>query len=65
MHDAQSSAKQTAEAIRIVCFMEGRSNITFELTGRGVYIQPSIQSIKVRKRLPALRSNDLCGGGLG
>jgi hypothetical protein len=29
------------------------------LTGRGDYIQPSIQSIKLRNTLPALRSNDL------
>jgi hypothetical protein len=33
--------------------------ITVELTGRGDYIQPSIQSIKLRNTLPALRSNDL------
>ena len=33
-----------------------------ELTGRGDYIQPSFQSIKLRNTLPALRSNDLFGG---
>jgi hypothetical protein len=33
--------------------------ITVELTGRGDYIQPSFQSIKLRKRLSALRSNEL------
>jgi hypothetical protein len=38
------------------------SRRTSELTGRGDYIQPSIQSIKLRKRLSALRSNDLFGG---
>src|SRR5258706_502524 len=32
---------------------------TVELTGRGDYIQPSIQSIKLRNTRPALRSNDL------
>src|ERR1700716_2375961 len=32
---------------------------TSELTGRGVYIQPSIQSIKLRNTPPALRSNDV------
>jgi hypothetical protein len=29
-----------------------------ELTGRGDYIQPLIQSIKLRNTLPARRSND-------
>ena len=36
-----------------------RCGPTVELTGRGDYIQPSIQSIKLRSTLPALRSNDL------
>jgi hypothetical protein len=35
--------------------------ITVELTGRGDYIQPSIQTIKLRNALSALRSNDLFG----
>ena len=39
-----------------------RSGITAELTGRGDYIQPSIQSIILRNTLPALRSNDELGG---
>jgi hypothetical protein len=30
-----------------------------ELTGHGDYIQPLIQSIKLRNTPPALRSNDL------
>src|SRR2546421_515709 len=30
------------------------------LTGRGVCIQPSIRSIKLRNALPALASNELC-----
>jgi len=38
-----------------------RSCPTIELTGRGDYIQPSNQTIKLRKRLSALRSNDLFG----
>jgi hypothetical protein len=37
------------------------SRPTFELTERGDYIQPSTQLIKLRKRLPALRANDLFG----
>jgi hypothetical protein len=36
-----------------------KKGITAELTGRGDYIQPSIQPIKLRNTLPALRSNDL------
>lgn len=36
-----------------------RERRTAELTGRGDYVQSSIQSIKLRKRLPALWSNDL------
>jgi hypothetical protein len=32
---------------------------TVELTGRGDYIQPSFQSIKLRNTRPTLRSNDL------
>jgi hypothetical protein len=35
-----------------------------ELTGRGDYIQPWIQSNKLRKRLSALRSNELFGGAI-
>lgn len=35
---------------------------TSKLTGGGGYIQPSIQSIKLRNTLPALGSNDLFGG---
>jgi len=30
--------------------------------GRGVYIQPSLQSIKSRSKLPALRSNPDASG---
>jgi hypothetical protein len=41
---------------------DAKGGITFELTGRGDYIKPSIQSIKLRNTLPALRSNDLLGG---
>ena len=41
---------------------DGLRRITVELTGRGDYIQPSIQSIKLRNPLPALRSNELLGG---
>ncbi len=36
-----------------------RSGITSELTGRGDYLQPSTQTIKLKNALPALRSNDL------
>jgi hypothetical protein len=36
-----------------------RTRLTSELTGRGDYIQLSYQTIKLRKRLSALRSNDL------
>jgi hypothetical protein len=35
------------------------------LTGRGDYIQPSLKSIKLRKRLSALQSNDLLGDANG
>ena len=35
--------------------------ITSELPGRGDYSQPSIQSIKLRNALHALRSNELLG----
>ena len=38
-----------------------RCDPTSELTGRGDYVQPSIQSIKLRNTRPALRSNDLFG----
>jgi hypothetical protein len=34
------------------------SSRTFQLTGRGVYIQSSIQSIKLRDTFPVLRPND-------
>ena len=34
MHDAQSSAKQTTKVIKILCFMERRSNITPGITRR-------------------------------
>jgi hypothetical protein len=34
MHDAQNNPTQTTDAIKVACFMEGRSNITVELTGR-------------------------------
>jgi hypothetical protein len=40
---------------------EAERNITFELTGRGDYIQLAIQSFKLRNTLAALRSNDLLG----
>src|SRR2546421_12359295 len=39
------------------------SRRTSELTGRGLYIQLSNLSIKLRNTLPALRSNELFGGG--
>ncbi len=42
--------------------MHGYENVrrtTVELTGRGNYVQLSIQSIKLRNTLTALRSNDL------
>jgi hypothetical protein len=45
-----------------IIFEHRISGITLELTGRGDYIQPSVQSIKLRKRLSALRSNDLFDG---
>src|SRR6266849_4348684 len=38
-----------------------RTRPTSKLTGRGDYIQPSNQTINLRKKLPALRSNDLFG----
>src|SRR2546426_4091247 len=41
---------------------KSRCRRTSELSGRGNYIQPSIQTIKLRNTLPALRSDDLLGG---
>jgi len=35
-----------------------------QLTGRGDYIQPLIQSINLRNKLAALRFNELLGGAL-
>jgi hypothetical protein len=35
--------------------------LTIEFTGRGDFIQPSNLSIKLRKTLPALRSNEWLG----
>ena len=48
--------KQKVFAFSVV---KKRRWITSELTGRRDFIQPSIQSIKLRNTLPPLRSNEL------
>jgi hypothetical protein len=54
--DAKRAELPSLEVVKKISLLRG---ITFELTGRGDYIQPSFQAIKLRKRLSALRSNDL------
>jgi hypothetical protein len=61
-HEPQGAEDGGNDWYSHVSTRQRRSSIKVELTGRGDYIQPSIQSIKSRHTLPPLASNDLLGG---
>src|SRR6266516_1181708 len=60
-HDVQRNANKTTTAIEIVRFMEGRSNITVELTRRRESKHPFAAPGKLRQALPPLASNEFVG----